>query len=140
MEANLPLNEISEPLALVSEWSGTASEFMFGLFSLASTSEFSSVNISHYFPLVTSLFLYVPPSLSPQTVRISLSSARELNMQYLTIFHHTVPCLWAHTRKFVSITWRVIASAFFNSLETYSDLKPRVNPETGWCSSWVPTM
>lgn len=79
MEANLPLNEISEPFALVSERSGAASEFMFGLFSLASANEFRSVNISHYFPLLTFLSLHRPGG-SVYSLHVSQ------NIQHLTIF------------------------------------------------------
>lgn len=54
MEANLPLNEISE-LSCPSEAASTTSEFMSGLFSSASTNELSSVN--NIFPVLTSLSL-----------------------------------------------------------------------------------
>lgn len=59
MEANLPLNEIFRAILLscpsgVHVWSVL----------LASTNEFSSVNISHYFPL-----FYISLSLSPPTDR-----------------------------------------------------------------------
>lgn len=48
MEANLPLNGISE-LSCPSEAAGATSGFMFGLFSLASANELSSVNIISLF-------------------------------------------------------------------------------------------
>lgn len=68
------------------------SEFMFGVFSSASTNEFSSVNISHYFPRLTSP--HPLPSLSLSTDREDQSI---LCTWVKTILHHFPSrCTWAH--------------------------------------------
>lgn len=73
-------NKTSEPLALVSERSGTASGFMFGLFSLASSAQ----STSHVLPSFT-----VPLSLS-----LCLSTDRE---------DQSILCTWVKTQFSITL-------------------------------------
>lgn len=121
MEANLPLNEIFRAILLscpsgVHVWSVL----------LASTNEFSSVNISHYFP-----FFNISLSLSPHRPWGSIYSLHvSQNIQDFTFFHHT---LHTHVDWPTFTPWRLL------------NHKPSVYPQTEWCalcgaSHFVPTV
>lgn len=94
MEANLPPNEIFRAILLscpsgVHVWSVL----------LASTNEFSSVNISHYFP-----FFNISLSLSPHRPWGSIYSLHvSQNIQDFTFFHHTPPFMWANTHTWIDL-------------------------------------